>query len=227
MRILLVEDEEQIRKVVKMNLELEGYEVVTADDGKKALDLIDNQHFDLLLLDIMLPEISGLQICEQVRLRNKKVGIIIISAKDALADKIEGLRLGADDYLTKPFNLEELQLRVHNLIQRSTEELNSDLEEYAFGKFKVNFNTYKAITNQGEMTLTHKEMLLLKMLIERKNTAVDRKDILLHVWGYDVYPTTRTIDNFIVNFRKYFEEDPKHPKIFVSVRSVGYKFVEE
>lgn len=225
MRILLVEDEEQIRKVIKMNLELENYEVVSAEDGKKALDHIENQHFDLLILDVMLPEVNGLQICEKVRLKNKKVGIIIVSAKDTVSDKIAGLKLGADDYLTKPFNLEELLLRVNNLLLRSSDEAQQDLEEYSFGNNHINFITYMAKTQHGDLTLTQKEVLLLKMLIDRKNEVVDRKEILQNVWGYDVYPTTRTIDNFILSFRKYFEEDPKNPVYFISVRGVGYKFV--
>ena len=223
-RLLLVEDEDHIRKIVKMNLELEGYEVVTADNGKKALDIIEGQHFDLLLLDIMLPEISGLQICEQVRLKNKDVGIIIVSAKDAPSNRVEGLKLGADDYLTKPFNLEELLLRVKNLLRRTNEEQKSALNHYEFGSNKIDFVTYEAVGNDGQFRLTRKEVLLLKMLIERANEVVSRKQILQNVWGYDVYPSTRTIDNFILNFRKYFEKDARNPVYFHSVRGVGYKF---
>ena len=128
MRILLVEDEDQIRKLVRMNLQMEGYEVVEAIDGAIALQYIDQQHFDLILLDIMLPEVNGFQICEQVRLRNKKVGIIIMSAKDSSEDRILGLKLGADDYINKPFNLEELLLRVQNLVKRSSIEKKTQLE---------------------------------------------------------------------------------------------------
>lgn len=225
MRILLVEDEEQIRKLIKMNLELEGYEVVSVDNGRKAIDIIEGQHFDLMILDVMLPEVDGFQICQKVRLNNTKVGIIIVSAKDTSQDRINGLKYGADDYLTKPFNLEELLLRVSNLFKRSSEETVSDLEYYEFGANKVNFATYEVDGSKGKFRLTQKEVLLLKMLIERKNEVVSRKEILQNVWGYDVYPSTRTIDNFILNFRKYFEEDPRHPNFFHSVRGVGYKFV--
>lgn len=226
MRVLLVEDELQIQKLIKLNLEMEGYEVVATDNGSKALDIIDNQYFDLMILDIMLPEVNGLQICEQVRLRNKEVGIIIVSAKDTVADRISGLKLGADDYITKPFNLEELLLRIQNVLTRSNQNVQQELEEYEFGSNKVNFVTFNATGVNGEFTLTNKEMLLLKMLIDHKNEVVDRKDILQRVWGYDVYPTTRTIDNFILKFRKYFESNPKSPVFFQSVRGVGYKFVE-
>jgi two-component system alkaline phosphatase synthesis response regulator PhoP len=226
MRILLVEDEEQIRKLMKLNLEAEGYEVVTASDGKIALQLIDSQYFDLLVLDVMLPNVDGFQICEKVRLKNDKIGILIVSAKDTSQDRITGLRLGADDYLVKPFNLEEFLLRVHNLIKRSNEEAREDLTEYSFGDNKINFVTYQASTSENDLSLTNKEVLLLKMLIERKNEVVSRQQILQNVWGYDIYPSTRTIDNFILSFRKYFESDPKNPKHFHSVRGVGYKFCE-
>lgn len=224
MRILLVEDEEQLRKIIKMNLEMEGFEVIATDNGRIALELTDQQHFDLLILDVMLPEVSGFQICEQVRLRNAKVGIIIVSAKDTSLDRITGLKLGADDYLTKPFNLEELLLRVHNLLKRSSEEGAKELEQYEWGGNKINFVTYQSTGVVGEFQLTKKEVLLLKLLIERQNEVVSRQQILQTVWGYDVYPSTRTIDNFILSFRKYFEKDPKEPVYFHSVRGVGYKF---
>jgi two-component system, OmpR family, alkaline phosphatase synthesis response regulator PhoP len=224
MRILLVEDEEHLQKIIKMNLEMDGYEVISTGDGKKALQLIDSQHFDLLILDVMLPEVSGFSICEQVRLKNSKVGIIIISAKDTSSDRITGLKLGADDYLTKPFNLEELLLRVQNLLKRSVEEHSKSLDEYRFDDNYINFITYDARGTEGPFRLTKKEVLLLKLLIERQGEVVSRNQILQAVWGYDVFPSTRTIDNFILSFRKYFEKDQRHPRYFHSVRGVGYKF---
>lgn len=224
MRILLVEDEANIRDVVKLNLEMEEYEVVTADNGKDALKIINEQHFDLLILDVMLPDVDGFQICEQVRLTNMKVPIIFLTAKEAAADRIAGLKKGADDYLTKPFQLEELLLRVNNLIKRSSESPKNTPQEYSFGNNKINFVTYEATGNQGQFNLTKKEAMLLKLLIDRKNEVVSRQQILQSVWGYDVYPSTRTIDNFILSFRKYFEENPREPKHFLSIRGVGYKF---
>ncbi len=224
MRILLVEDEEEIRKIIKMNLVLEGYEVITADNGLKALEIVQSQHFDLIILDVMLPEVNGFQICEQVRLRNSKVGIIIVSAKDTSEDRITGLKLGADDYLSKPFILEELLLRIQNLLKRSIEEDSKVLEKYTFGNNAINFVTYDATGTKGAFRLTKKETLLLKLLIERQNEVVSRNQILQAVWGYDVYPSTRTIDNFILLLRKYFEENPRKPKYFHSIRGVGYKF---
>jgi two-component system alkaline phosphatase synthesis response regulator PhoP len=224
MRILLVEDEEQIRKIIKLNLELENHEVIATDNGRKALELADQQYFDLMILDVMLPEVDGFQICSQVRLRNTKVGIIIVSAKDTSLDRITGLKLGADDYLTKPFNLEELLLRVNNLLKRSSDEVAKDVEEYSFDGNTINFITYEATTINGPIQLTKKEVLLIKLLIERQNEVVSRQQILQTVWGYDVYPSTRTIDNFILSFIKYFEKDPREPVHFHSIRGVGYKF---
>ncbi len=227
MRILLVEDEENIQNVVRLNLEMEDYEVVTSDDGKDALKKINEQHFDLLILDVMLPNVDGFQICEQFRLRDRATPVLFLTAKDTAQDRIDGLKIGADDYLTKPFNLEELLLRVQNLLKRTAKtSLDVSSDKYAFGNNKINFSTYEAIGNPGSFTLTKKEALLLRLLIDRKNEVVSRQQILQAVWGYDVYPSTRTIDNFILSFRKYFEEDPKNPKFFISVRGVGYKYKE-
>lgn len=225
LRILLVEDEENIRETVKLNLELEDYEVVTTDDGKQALKYTREQHFDLLILDVMLPEVDGFQICEQVRLTNREVPIIFLTAKDTAQDRIAGLRKGADDYLTKPFNLEELLLRVEKLIQRTSKAPEVTPDVYTFGDNTINFATYEAKGNPGTFTLTKKEAMLLKLLIDRKGEVVSRQQILQSVWGYDVYPSTRTIDNFILSFRKYFEREPRDPEFFLSVRGVGYKFV--
>jgi two-component system alkaline phosphatase synthesis response regulator PhoP len=225
MRILLVEDEENIRDVVKLNLELEDYEVVSAVDGRQALKHFKEQHFDLIILDIMLPEIDGFQVCEQIRLTNMEVPIIMLTAKDAALDRITGLKKGADDYLTKPFNLEELLLRVQKLIKRTSKSPTNTPELYNFGGNEINFVTFEANAKGENFTLTKKEAMLLKLLIDRKNEVVSRQQILQSVWGYDVYPSTRTIDNFILSFRKYFEADPKNPAYFLSVRGVGYKFV--
>ncbi|MBI5914397.1 MAG: response regulator transcription factor [Bacteroidetes bacterium] len=224
MRILLVEDEENIRDVVKLNLEMEDYEVVATGKGWDALKFFREQHFDLILLDVMLPEINGFQICEQIRLTDMEVPIIFLTAKDGSNDRITGLKRGADDYLTKPFHLEELLLRVSNLIRRTSKAVENTPEIYQFGKNKVNFRTFEAEGNDGPFMLTKKEAMLLKMLIDRKNEVVSRNQILQSVWGYDVYPSTRTIDNFILSFRKYFEEDQRNPVFFHSVRGVGYKF---
>lgn len=224
MRILLVEDEENIRDVVKLNLELESFEVVATGRGWDALKLFREQHFDLIILDVMLPEINGFEICEQIRLSDMEVPIIFLTAKDGPTDRISGLKRGADDYLTKPFHLEELLLRVNNLIRRTSKAADNTPEIFVFGKNKVNFRTFEAEGNEGPFLLTKKEAMLLKLLTDRKNEVVSRNQILQSVWGYDVYPSTRTIDNFILSFRKYFEEDQRNPVYFHSVRGVGYKF---
>lgn len=227
MRILLVEDEAHIRDAVKLNLELEGYEVVGTGNGRKAIELFESQHFDLLLLDVMLPEVNGFDITEKVRLSNAEVPILLLTAKDQSQDRVTGLKKGADDYLTKPFNLEELLLRVSKLLRRSQRQKGESLDQFEFGGNKINFDTFEASTFRGEeLTLTKKEAMLLKLLAERKDEVVSRNQILQAVWGYDVFPSTRTIDNFILSFRKYFEEDPKNPRFFHSVRGVGYKFTE-
>lgn len=226
-RILLVEDEENIRETIKLNLELEGYEVVVSTNGKNALKIVKEQHFDMLILDVMLPEVDGFQICEQIRLTDMDTPILFVTAKDAASDRIMGLKKGGDDYLVKPFVLEELLLRVSNLIKRTNKATESGQSIYQFGSNSINFITYEAEGNAGKFTLTKKEVMLLKLLIDRKNEVVSRQQILQSVWGYDVYPSTRTIDNFILSFRKYFEEDPKSPSHFLSIRGVGYKFVDE
>lgn len=225
--ILLVEDELHLHEALKLNLEMEGYEVTSALEGPKALHLIQHSHFDLIILDVMLPGLDGFSIIETVRLNNNATPILVLSAKNTSMNRVQGLKLGADDYLTKPFNLEELLLRVGKLIQKSTTTNNPivSLDQFAFGGNTVYFKLLQANSYQGEtLQLTKKEAMLLKLLIENKNTIITRERILQTVWGYNVFPNTRTIDNFILNFRKYFEQDPKNPVHFISIRGVGYKF---
>ncbi len=228
--ILLVEDEENLQEALKLNLELEGYEVSSAYDGVQALTMVNQEYFDLMILDVMLPEMDGITVCETIRLKNSDLPILILSAKSSSADRVLGLKKGADDYLTKPFNLEELLLRVHKLIHKS-EQLSTRLalpQVYTFGSSSIDFKAQEGIGGNGEkIVFTKKEVMLLKLLIENKNEVVTREKILQAVWGYNVYPTTRTIDNFILNFRKYFEADSRNPVHFHSVRGVGYKFTEQ
>ena len=228
--ILLVEDEEHLQETLKLNLEIEGYEVTSAYDGAEALKAVQQEYFDLMILDVMLPEIDGISVCENIRLHNNDLPILMLSAKNSSADRVLGLKKGADDYLTKPFNLQELLLRVSKLLEKSSRlaTRQSLAQVYSFGKNEIDFKASECITKDGEkIVLTKKEMMLLKLLIENKNEVVTREKILQAVWGYNVYPTTRTIDNFILNFRKYFEDDTRNPKYFHSVRGVGYKFMDE
>ena len=177
----------------------------------------------------MLPEMDGISVTETIRVKNYDVPILILSAKNTSADRVLGLKKGADDYLTKPFNLEELLLRVQKLIEKNKkmQEKDSVGDTYKFGKNTIDFKAQEATTKTGErIQISKKEAMLLKLLIENKNEVVPREKILQTVWGYNVYPTTRTIDNFILNFRKYFEEDSRNPEFFHSVRGVGYKYSE-
>ena len=227
--VLLVEDEENLHETLRLNLEIEGFEVTSAYNGTQALKSIAEEYFDLIILDIMLPEIDGIGVTERVRLQNLEVPILILSAKNSSADKVLGLRTGADDYLTKPFNLEELLLRVNKLIQKNIllQDKDNVPDIVVFGRNSVDFKAQEATTWEGKkISLSKKESMLLRLLIEHKNEVVTREKILQSVWGYNVYPTTRTIDNFILSFRKYFEEDSRNPKYFHSVRGVGYKYSE-
>src|SRR5258705_653259 len=220
--ILLVEDEENLHEALKLNLELEGYNVTSAYDGAAALNAVTAEYFDLIILDVMLPEMDGISVAETVRISNNEVPILILSAKSSSADRVLGLKKGADDYLTKPFNLEELLLRVHKLIDKNKklQDKSSIGNSYSFGDNIIDFKAQEASTKSGQkIQLSKKETMLLKLLIENKNEVVPREKILQAVWGYNVYPTTRTIDNFILNLRKYFEHDNPKPKYFQSVTS--------
>ncbi len=227
--VLLVEDEENLHEALKLNLELEGYSVTSAYDGTAALKAIQAEYFDLIILDVMLPEMDGINVTETIRISNNEVPILILSAKNSSADRVLGLKKGADDYLTKPFNLEELLLRVHKLINKNKklQDKSTIGDVYTFDNNTIDFKAQEATVAHGKkIPLSKKETMLLKLLIENKNEVVPREKILQAVWGYNVYPTTRTIDNFILSFRKYFEEDSRNPRYFHSVRGVGYKYSE-
>jgi two-component system alkaline phosphatase synthesis response regulator PhoP len=228
LRILLVEDEEHLAESISFNLEMEGYEVKIVNNGAHAVPTFKAEKFNLVILDVMLPEMDGFAVCEAIRLHDSTVPVLFLSAKNTSEDKIIGLRRGADDYITKPFNLEEFLLRVNALTKRglSRHERQKLEDIYRFGKNEINFVTYEVKDKNGQnIRLSKMEIQLLKLLIERKNEVVSREQILETVWGYDVFPATRSIDNFILGFRKYFEDDSKSPKYFHSIRGVGYKFV--
>jgi two-component system alkaline phosphatase synthesis response regulator PhoP len=226
-RILIAEDEDSIRNLVKYNLEAEGHSVTTAENGLEAMKRFKEGRYDLAILDIMMPEIDGYSVCESIRLVDTHIPVLFLSAKSSGESRVKGLKLGADDFLSKPFHLEELIIRVNRLLSKHTQEdVKPSLIEYSFGdKNYINFGKYEAIGVNGPFKLTKKEALLLKLLIEYKGEVVSREKILTTVWGYSVFPATRTIDNFILSFRKYFEPDPKNAQYFISLRGVGYKFV--
>jgi two-component system alkaline phosphatase synthesis response regulator PhoP len=225
--ILLVEDEESLRETLKLNLELEGYEMTTVDNGPGALKMVKNEHFDLIILDIMLPDMDGITVCETIRMQHNDVPILFLSARNSSADRVEGLKKGGDDYLTKPFNLEEMLLRVEKLIlkDKRIKAPQTVPDDFVFQGCKINFAAHEATDKDGQLQeLSKKETALLKLLVEHEGKVVSREHILQVVWGYNVYPTTRTIDNFILNFRKYFERDSRSPRHFHSIRGIGYKF---
>jgi two-component system alkaline phosphatase synthesis response regulator PhoP len=226
-RILLVEDEESLMEVLTLNLSLENFEVTKAKTGKEALDFFKND-FDLIVLDVMLPEVNGFDICEIIR-KESEVPILFISAKGTSNDRIKGLSIGADDYLVKPFHLDEFLLRVKNLINRFSRRANklAISNFFAFGNnFSINFKTFEIESNIGKVTLSKREIELLKILTSKKNEVVSREEILNTLWSESSSPNSRTIDNYILNLRKHFEQNPKAPQHFLSIRGVGYKFVD-
>jgi two-component system alkaline phosphatase synthesis response regulator PhoP len=219
-KILLVEDEESLINVLELNLEMEGYNVTLARDGEAALEQF-NDSIDLVILDVMLPKINGFDVCKEIRSKSN-VPIIFTSAKGTSTDRVTGLKQGADDYLVKPFNLEELLLRVGILINRPKAE--QEIVNFVFGNNEINFMTYEIKSQKNKTTISKREMELLKLLITRKNEVVSRDEILDKIWGKENFPTSRTIDNYILTFRKYFEKDPRNPQYFKNLRGVGYKF---
>jgi len=224
-KICLIEDEESLADLIRMNLELEGYRVDVITHGTEAfLRAFEMEQFDLVVLDVMLPEVSGLTICKEIR-KYSRVPILFLSAKGTTQDRIAGLKIGANDYLPKPFDLEELLLRVQVLAE-GIEENTTPLEKVVIGNHQVDFSTFevKHLQTGESIDLSKREMELLKMFYNRMGVVVSREDILDELWGNDQFPTARTIDNYILSFRKLFEEDPKNPKFFHSIRGVGYKF---
>lgn len=223
-RICLVEDEQSLRDMIALNLELEGYTVESYADGAVAQQLFSGPvHFDLVVLDVMLPHVSGFDLCKEIR-KHSSVPVLFLSAKGTTADRVAGLKLGANDYLVKPFDLEELLLKVQILINGSVQ--NEQTSTHMFGDLQVNFTTFEVRNKEGNVlhTFTKREVQLLELFIEKEGKVVSRNEILDRLWGSEQIPTSRTIDNYILSFRKLFETDPKNPTFFHSIRGVGYKF---
>lgn len=224
LKILLAEDEENIASTIVLNLELEGYVVSHASKGKQALDLATKKHYDLIILDVMLPEMDGFTICEGIRKAGITTPILFLTAKGTSTDRVLGLKLGADDYLTKPFDLEEFLLRIKNLLKRNP-AVNDTSNVYTFNNNTINYISYEITNSKGEISqLSKREMELLKLLIQRANQVISREEILERLWNDESFPTPRTIDNFILSYRKLFEQNSKEPQHFHSIRGVGYKF---
>lgn len=234
-RILVIEDEAHIADGIQLNLTLQGYETSIARDGIDGLEQWHSWKPDLIVLDIMLPMIDGFSILKTIRKEDEKIPVLILSARGDTKDKVKGLRYGVDDYLSKPFDLEEFLLRVERLIRKkgwyegagSDKKVGQPLftgDAYTFGENHIDFITFKATCLAGVIVLTEQEVTLLKIFIANKGKPLSREMLLNAGWGYSSDTTTRTVDNFIVRFRKYFEKKPKNPIYFKSRRSVGYIF---
>ena len=228
-KICVVEDERSLSDMIRMNLELEGYAVEVFNDGQAAFDKAQEiGEFNLVLLDVMLPKVSGLDICNEIR-KTSKVPVLFLSAKGTTADKIAGLKKGGNDYLSKPFDLEELLLRVQILLQTTSSASSATDYSIVIGSKTVDYTNYEVIdkSNSETIRLSKREIDLLQFFAENAGRVVSRDEILDKIWGKEQFPTTRTIDNYILSFRKLFEVDPKNPQYFHSIRSVGYKFTND
>ncbi len=223
-KILIIEDELALQQTLKLNLELEGYMIESCSSGENAISQIQLFKPDLILLDIMLPVLNGTEIYQKLKTLNISIPVIFLTAKNNVQDKIEGLKLGADDYITKPFDLEELLLRIHNVLKRNApQKLESSI--FKFDSCEINFSTFQIISREGKVEdLSKREIALLKLLADNINNVVSRDEILDKLWTKDENPSSRTIDNYILNFRKLFEVNQKEPIHFLSIRGVGYKF---
>ncbi|HMN24287.1 MAG: response regulator transcription factor [Ignavibacteriaceae bacterium] len=227
-KILLVEDEENLAHGLEYNLTEEGYKVTRAKDGREAIKFFDENIFDLIVLDIMLPYFNGFEIAKHVREKQPQMPILMLTARTQVEDRVKGLEIGADDYLTKPFHLKELLLRIKGMLKRKKwyQKVVSDNPVYKFGNNEINFENFKCKKDKNTFQLTSYEAMIMKYLIDNKDKVVSRKELLENVWNMNPDVETRTVDNFIVRLRKYFEDDPSNPKYIVSVRSAGYIFQE-
>ena len=225
-KILIVEDEPNMRLGLKDNLEFEGYEVDIAEDGETGLKNILEGNYNLVLLDVMLPRMSGFDVCRNVRKKGNNIPIILLTAKGEEIDKVLGLELGADDYVTKPFSLRELLARIKAVLRRGEDKAQTKNDLKKIGRIEIDFSSYNAFEDGLSVQMSHKEFEILSFLWSRKNSTVSRDDLLNSVWGYDESPTTRTVDNFILKLRQKIEEDPNHPKIILTVHGIGYKLID-
>jgi DNA-binding response OmpR family regulator len=226
-KILIVEDEPSMRMGLQDNLEFEGYETDTAAEGDIGLKKIIENPYDLVLLDVMLPNLSGFDICKTARKKGITTPIILLTAKGEEIDKVLGLELGADDYITKPFSLRELLARIKAVLRRGDALSSSKTgNNIILGRIEVNFGSYTAVEDGEPVQMSHKEFEILSYLWKNRNKTISRDDLLTNIWGYDESPTTRTVDNFIVKLRQKIEDDPNHPQVIITVHGIGYKLVD-
>ncbi|MCA4894562.1 MAG: response regulator transcription factor [Cytophagales bacterium] len=224
-KLLIIEDEPSMQLGLKDNMELEGYLVETASDGEEGLSKIKTNSFDLVLLDVMLPKLSGFDVCKAARSAGISTPIVLLTARGEEIDKILGLEFGADDYITKPFSVRELLARVKAILRRSQLQPIKDSARTTIGRLNIDFESFHATENQIEIKLSHKEFEILSYLHQHKNQVVSRYDLLEKVWGYDEQPTTRTVDNFVVRLRQKVELNPNQPRVILTVHGTGYKLV--
>ncbi|MEO9965442.1 MAG: response regulator transcription factor [Reichenbachiella sp.] len=225
-KILVVDDEPAMRDGLADNLKFEGYEVDLAENGEMALDRLKENSYDLVVLDVMMPEMSGFDVCKQLRIEGNDVPVILLTAKGEEIDRVLGLELGADDYITKPFSLRELIARVKAILRRSqTISTTNDQHYEIIGLLEIDFKNYVAKKGQEEIKLSHREFEVLQFLKEHRQEIVGRDDLLKNIWRYDEFPTTRTIDNFILRLRQKIELNPNDPKIILTVHGMGYKML--
>jgi DNA-binding response OmpR family regulator len=222
-KILIVEDNVDMATGLELNLKKEGFKVQKATTGEEALKLAFTDSPDLIILDIMLPGVSGLDVCRELRQKSISIPIIMLTAKGEETDRVVGLELGADDYVTKPFGVRELLARIHVCLRRQPAQ--SQMPRYRFGNVEIDFEKYQVAVRRKSVAFTQKEFELLKFMIHNRDVVLSRDRLLDEVWGYDSYPTTRTVDTHILNLRKKIEEDPANPAYILSVYGGGYKFV--
>ncbi len=224
-RILVIEDEPEMQRGLRDNLEFEGYDVVVIGDGKKGLQTILDKKFDLILLDVMLPGMSGFDVCKKARAEGIITPIIMLTAKGEEVDKILGLEFGADDYITKPFSLRELLARLKAVLRRTPSEKISTAKKITLGLLEIDFDSYTASKKGKSVALTSKDFEILRYLWQHQQQVISRDDLLKHVWGYDESISSRTVDNFIVKLRKNIEKDPSRPNHIVTIHGTGYKLI--
>ena len=223
--VLLVEDENSLASLIQLNLEIEGLRVIHVDLGSKAFQVFSESKIDLVILDVMLPEITGFDLCKMMKKLKPEIPILFLTAKATSEDKIRGLSIGADDYIVKPFDLKELLLRVQILLRRYPKVISNEL--VSFRGYQIDFANYQINDINGyKIDLSVREIQFLKLFFDNKNKVISRNEILTKLWNKNENPSSRTIDNYVLGFRKLFEEDPKSPQYFHSIRGIGYKFSE-
>ncbi len=224
-RILIVDDEPEMVRGLEDNLRFEGYQTVAAPDGRRGLALALSEAPDLILLDVMMPGMSGWDLCREIRRRGLDVPVIMLTARGEEVDRVLGLELGADDYVTKPFSLRELMARIRAVLRRPGPR--QKFEEFAFGDVRLHLRARQAFKGGREVRLTRKEFDLLRYLIEHSGEVITRDRLLDEVWGYERFPTTRTVDTHILRLRQKFEDDPERPAHILTAHGQGYRFVVE